>query len=171
MNIKYYIDKRKRVTNTVEFWKDRGATIGNGCSIHPSTELGSEPYLVSIGKETRINSGVTIVTHDGGCWVVRRVAKGLEDVDLFGAVRIGDNCHIGTNATIMPGVTIGNNVVVGCGAIVTKDIPDNSIAVGIPARVIETVDDYIEKHRNDFVHTKRMTSEEKRKYLCKNFNL
>ena len=46
-----------------------------------------------------------------------------------------------------------NNCVIGCGAIVTKDIPDNSIAVGIPAKVIETVDDYAEKHRMQFVNT------------------
>jgi maltose O-acetyltransferase len=51
-------------------------------------------------------------------------------------VKIGDRCWIGANVIILPGVTIGDNVVVGSGSIVTKDIPSNSIAVGNPARII-----------------------------------
>ena len=43
------------------------------------------------------------------------------------------------------GVTIGNNVIIGAGSIVTKDIPDNSVAVGVPARVIRTTDEYLNK--------------------------
>lgn len=52
-------------------------------------------------------------------------------------VTIGDDVWIGGNATILPGVTIGNNVVVGAGAVVTRDIPDNSLALGVPARVVK----------------------------------
>ena len=54
-------------------------------------------------------------------------------------VTIGDNVWIGGSSCIMPGVTIGNNVVIGAGSVVTKDIPDNSIAVGNPCRVIRTI--------------------------------
>ena len=50
---------------------------------------------------------------------------------------MGDNVWIGGGAIILPGVTIGNNVVIGAGSIVTKDIPDNVIAVGNPCRVIK----------------------------------
>lgn len=60
-------------------------------------------------------------------------------------ITIGDDVWIGGNCTILPGVTIGNNVVIGAGAVVTKDIPDNSVAVGIPARVIKTLEDDIER--------------------------
>ena len=56
-------------------------------------------------------------------------------------VTIGDDVWIGGNVTILPGVTIGNNVVVGGGSVVTKDIPDNSVAVGNPAKVIRTIED------------------------------
>ena len=52
------------------------------------------------------------------------------------AITIGDDCWIGGGAVICPGVTIGNGCVIGAGAVVTKDIPDNSLAVGNPARVI-----------------------------------
>lgn len=65
----------------------------------------------------------------------------------------------------MPGVSIGNNCIIGCGAIVTKSIPDNSVAVGVPAKVIETVDEYYEKHKNNFLETKGLTPKKKREYL------
>jgi len=51
-------------------------------------------------------------------------------------VSIGNDCWIGGNTVICPGVTIGNGCVIGAGAVVTKDIPDNSLAVGNPAAVI-----------------------------------
>ncbi len=54
-------------------------------------------------------------------------------------VTIGDNCWIGGGATILPGVTIGNNVTIGAGSVVTRDIPDNTVAVGNPARVIRKI--------------------------------
>lgn len=54
-------------------------------------------------------------------------------------VTIGNDVWIGGNVTILPGVKIGNNVVVGAGAVVTKDIPDNSLALGVPARVVREI--------------------------------
>ncbi len=54
-------------------------------------------------------------------------------------VTIGDNVWIGGNTCIMPGVTIGNNVVIGAGSVVTKDIPDNMIAVGNPCKVVREI--------------------------------
>ena len=86
----------------------------------------------------------------------------LAEMDRFGKVRIGDNCHIGMNALIMPGVTIGNNCIIGAGAVVTHDVPDNSVAVGVPARVIETVDEYRAKNMKDFLPTKKLGWDEKR---------
>ncbi|QQO07621.1 sugar O-acetyltransferase [Breznakiella homolactica] len=55
-------------------------------------------------------------------------------------VTIGDNVWIGGSCTILPGVTIGNNVVVAAGAVVTKDVPDNSVAAGVPAKVIKRLE-------------------------------
>ena len=52
-------------------------------------------------------------------------------------VAIGDDVWIGGNCTILPGVTIGNNVVVAAGAVVTKDVPDNCVVAGVPARIIK----------------------------------
>ena len=146
--------------------REKGAKIGKGCEIYPSVNFGSEPYLVEIGDYVRLTSGVKITTHDGGLWVLRHNGK-LEDADRFGKVKIGNNVHVGIDTIIMPGVTIGDNVIIGCGAVVTKNIPSNSVAVGVPAKVIESIDDYHNKVKKDVVCTKTMTPEEKRKYLTK----
>ncbi len=60
-------------------------------------------------------------------------------------VRIGDDVWVGGNCTILPGVTIGNNVVVAAGAVVTKDIPANSLVAGVPARRIKELEDDVER--------------------------
>lgn len=140
----------------LEKLKKRGLVIGEGCEILNGYEFGSEPYLVEIGNNVRITRGVNITTHDGGVWVLRHLYPELSDIDCFSRVKISDNCHIGLNATIMPGVTIGKNCIVGAGAVVTHDIPDNSVAVGVPARVIESVEEYRRKSEGSFLHTKMM---------------
>ena len=71
----------------------------------------------------------------------------------------------------MPGVHIGNNCIIGCGAVVTRDIPDNSIAVGVPARVIRTIDEYLQNHEKDFDYTKGFSKKEKKDYLLKKYNI
>lgn len=143
-----------------------GLSIGTNCYIKHKIDFGSEPYLISIGNHVRITAGVRFVTHDGGVWVFRN-EKELSNIDVFGPIKIGNNVHIGNNVIIMPNVTIGDNVVIGCGAVVTKDIPSNSVAVGVPARVIESICEYKEKilSKCDFTHS--YSPEEKRSYLLK----
>lgn len=173
MNIFYIIfSKIQRIINPLEYWRQKGVRIGGECEIYSSANFGSEPYLISLGNHVRVNSGVQFITHDGGVWVLRDYLKidNAEKIDLFGSITVGDNVHIGTNAIIMPGITIGNNCIIGCGAIVTKNIPDGSIAVGIPARVIESIDEYYAKNRNDFFFSKKFSMEEKKTYLLQKFN-
>lgn len=55
-------------------------------------------------------------------------------------IKIGRNVWIGSNSTVLPGVTVGDNAVIGAGSVVTKDIPENTVAAGNPARVIKTID-------------------------------
>jgi maltose O-acetyltransferase len=54
-------------------------------------------------------------------------------------IHIGDNCWIGGNTIVLPGITIGNNVTIGAGSVVTKDIPDNVLAFGNPCKIIRPI--------------------------------
>ena len=137
---------------------------GGGCEILNGFDFGSEPYLVTIGDNVRITSGVKITTHDGGVWTLRHMYPELADIDRFGRVSIGDNSHIGMDAMIMPGVTIGRNCIVGARSVVTHDVPDNTVIAGVPARPIGTIDQYREKHSSEFVNTKHMDWQEKRNF-------
>lgn len=174
---KKFREKIARHRDYIGFLKKKGCKIGERCEIYLSADFGSEPYLITLGNHVRVNSDVRFVTHDGGVWVVREKGfnSGVEfkddrqKIDLFGKIIVGNNVHIGTGAIIMPGVNIGNNCIIGCGAIVTKSVPDNSVAVGVPARVIETTEEYIKKHIGDFDYTKYLNSDEKKEYLLKKF--
>ena len=166
--IKSILNKIKRRRNPVRFFRSLGAVIGENCEIRNSS-FGSEPYLITIGNKVRINSGVQLITHDGGVWVLRNMKEEYKTADLVKPIYIGDNVHIGSNAIIMPGVSIGSNCIIGCGAVVTKNIPDNSIAVGVPARVIKTIEEYEEKNKALFTYTKEMNEAEKREYFISKY--
>lgn len=148
-----------------------GLIIGDNCEVYDDVLFGSEPYLIQIGNHVRITNGVKFVTHDGGLWVLRGIRNEFKDIDIFGLIKIGNNVHIGMNTILMPGVTVGDNVVIGCGAVVTKDIPDNSVAVGIPAHVIKTLSEYENSNVKDFTQTKHLGFYEKKDFLIKKFNL
>lgn len=165
MGIRALVGRSRLEKNPVSYWRSKGAKIGERCEIYATASFGSEPYLINIGNHVRINSGVIFVTHDGGVWVLRDMCPEYSDIDIVGKIKIGDNVHIGTNAVIMPGVNIGNNCIIGCGAIVTKSVPDNSVAAGIPAKVIEDIGTYVNKNKDNFVHTKGLSKKEKRKLL------
>ncbi len=131
-------------TNT-PFFREYGVTIGEGCRIFsrsPYETFGSEPFLIKIGNYCAIAMGVRFITHDGGTWVFRRDDP---DFDVFGTIEIKDNSFVGVNTLIMPGVTIGPNSVVGSGCVVSRDVPPNTVAVGVPAKPIMTLEEYREK--------------------------
>lgn len=87
---------------------------------------------VTIGSNVFFGPGVQIYTASHPLEaMLRRTHK------ISKPVTIGNDCWIGGNAIILPGITIGNGVVIGAGAVVTKDIPDNVMAVGHPAKVVK----------------------------------
>lgn len=153
----------------IRFLRKQGVHIGENCFIDKTAVFGTEPYLINIGNRVRITRGCEFITHDGSLWVVRNLGLVDERADFFGQINIGDNTNIGWNTMIMPGIKIGKNCIVGCGSVVTKDIPDNSVAAGVPARVIETVDEYASKKTNACVMTKGMDSEAKKHFLVDYF--
>jgi len=109
-----------------------------------STNFGSEPWLITIGKHVEITEGVRFITHDGATWVLRNQSK-YDRVRKFGKIIIGDNCFIGMNSIILPGVTIGRNSIIGAGSIVNKNVPVDSVYAGNPAHFICSLTEYAEK--------------------------
>ena len=87
--------------------------------------------------------------------------------DKIAPIKIGNNVYIGMGAYIMPGVKIGNNCIIGAGAIVAHDIPDESVAVGIPARVVKCVEEYYTStiNKNWLYETAGMDNSQKREYF------
>lgn len=138
----------------IEILRKDGVKIGKDCVIDKRTVFGTEPYLITIGDHVRITQGVKFITHDGGLWVPREMGLVDKKADKFGRIVIGNNVNVGWNAIILPGVHIGNNVVVAAGAVITKDVPENSVVAGVPARVIETIEEYAEKNAHALVITK-----------------
>ena len=176
-NSMFLIDKVLYLHDRIGYSRKQGVRIGQNCSIMGNSfPFGTEPYLVTIGDHVRINDGVRFFTHDGSVWVLRGLAgeegfpKNLNNIDLFGKITVGNNVQIGSNALILPNVSIGNNVIIGAGAIVTRSVPDNSVAVGIPARVISSIGDFYKKHRAEFMHTKNMDPSSKKDFVLKNID-
>ena len=105
----------------------------------------SRPSLVEIGDNVRINLGFTLMTHDWATMVFRTVYNDF--VSSSGHVKIGSNVYFGRWCTVLKGVTIGDNCIIGYGSVVTKDIPANSVAIGRPAKVICTLEEYYHKRK------------------------
>jgi acetyltransferase-like isoleucine patch superfamily enzyme len=127
---------------TIEnYFKRKGFRIGKHNRIYIS-DFGSEPYLIEVGDHCTIAAGVRLITHDGGCWVFRQE---IPDLNVFGNIRIKDNCFIGMNSIILPNVTIGPHAVVGAGSVVTKDVPAYTVVAGVPAKELCKLDEYKEK--------------------------
>lgn len=123
----------------------------------------SEPYLISIGSNCQITDGVRFYTH-GGAGAARR---DFPKFDTFGRIIVGDFVYFGSNTMIMPGVTIGDNVLIAGGSVVTKSIPSNVVVGGNPARFICGIDDYIKKNLKYNTNTKGLDAKSKRDFLLK----
>lgn len=121
-----------------------GLKIGKNVRIMDGVSFGSEPYLIEIGNHVTISSDVLFITHDGGTWVFREQER-FQDVIKYGKITVGNNCFLGARSIIMPNVAIGNNCVIAAGSIVTRDVPDNTVYGGNPAKMICTLDEYAEK--------------------------
>lgn len=97
-------------------------------------------WLIEIGDDVTMAPRVHILCHDAS-------TKTFLNYTKVGRVTIGDRVFIGAESVVLPGVTIGNDVVIGANSTVTRDIPSNSVAVGSPAKVICSLDEYLEKEK------------------------
>ena len=119
----------------------RGLKIGkdfkrmSGVIIDPS-----HCYHITIGDNVTLAPRVHILAHDASTYIFIGKTRAAN-------VTIGNDVFIGASSTVLPGVHIGNRVIIGAGSIVTHDIPDNSVAVGNPAKVVCSVDEYLAKEK------------------------
>lgn len=142
----------------VRLLKDMFAEIGENCYIEPPLHSNWGGHHVHFGKNIYANFNLTLVddTHiyvgdntmfgpnvtiaTAGHPILPELRE--QGYQYNASVRIGKNCWIGAGAIIVPGVTIGDNVVVGAGSIVTKDLPDNVVAVGNPCKVLRKINEH-----------------------------
>lgn len=162
----YYIKK-----DSIKCAKFLGVKIGEDCKIldDPGKVFGSEPWLVSVGNHCEFTNGVRIITHEGAIWVARYLENSLKNSDIMKPVKIGNNVMIGQYSIVMPGVQVGNNVIIGAHSVVTKNIENNIIVAGIPAKKIKSIDDFIKdcKESKYIIPTKNMNQNEKKDYISK----
>lgn len=151
----------KYILSPEEYAKYIGVNIGKNCYIPDKDVWSSEPYLITVGDNCQITNGVKIFTH-GGAHVIRVYEPNF---DLFGKVKIGNNVYIGNNALIMPGVTVSNNVIVAAGSVVTKSIPENVVVAGNPARIVSSIEEYMERNIDYNLSSKGLNRYRKRQLL------
>jgi maltose O-acetyltransferase len=134
--IKYRNFKRK-VNNCIA----NGLTLGRNVTIMPGAFIDPRySFLISIGDNCSISNGVIIIAHDASTY------KFTDGYTRLGKVEIKENCYIGSNAIILPGVSIGPNVLIAAGSVVNKNIPPNTCVAGVPARIYSKFDEFIKGH-------------------------
>jgi acetyltransferase-like isoleucine patch superfamily enzyme len=131
----------------------RWSWIGHGCKLRVhegEVEIGAKTVLgqectisafqhVSIGRECILADRVMLIDFDHG---VVEVDRPIREQGIYKRdVRVGHNCWLGYGACILRGVTIGDNAIVGTSAVVTRDVPENAVVAGIPARVLRMRDE------------------------------
>ncbi|MEO1517130.1 MAG: acyltransferase [Bacteroidota bacterium] len=136
--------------DSVGYARHLGMTIGRDCRLI-TYSFGSEPFLIEIGDRVTITAGVRLLTHDGATWLIRD-DKGRRF--YYNRVKIGSDVFVGIDSIVMPGVVIGDRVIVAAGSVVTKSIPSGVIVGGNPAKIIGSYDDYEKKRLEEFVSEK-----------------
>ena len=137
-------DSKKRSEYLVK--KKVFKNVGDNFFFQPRI-IPSDPELITFHNNVTVTSNVTFVTHDVFNDGLNRLGKGYFEY-FQNEIEVMDNVFIGCNTTILPGVKIGPNAVIGAGSIVTKDVPPNTVVAGNPAKVISTFDEFIEKRKN-----------------------
>lgn len=143
-----------------------GVKMGQNVHIYgnPIGMFGTEPWCITLGNNVHITREVLFVTHDGGTLLFRDI---IPDLEITAPIIIGNDVYIGVRSIILPGVLIGNNVIIAAGSVVTRDIPDNSVVGGVPAKFIKTTDDYLEGIKKRSLHLGHLKGNEKDKELRK----
>lgn len=120
-----------------------GLTVGKNFNRQEKTLIDqSHCWLISIGDNVTLAPRVHILAHDAS-------TKSALGYTRIGLVDIGNNVFVGASTTVLPGVRIGDDVVIGAGSVVTKDIPSGSVAAGNPAKVICSYEEFINRKERE----------------------
>jgi acetyltransferase-like isoleucine patch superfamily enzyme len=168
----YYTYYWKYKADLASYLRARGAQIGKNCDFlgGMSTFNSAEPYLIHMGNKVTITQGVLFVTHDGGTRVFRDLTPDWKTGTVkMGPIEIGDNVFIGVGSIILPNVKIGSNVVIGAGAVVSKEIPSNVVAVGVPARIICSIEEYARRSLDESITIPDEFITDRQSYLIRYF--
>ena len=139
--LRYRFRKFLLEEKTLDYYIDKGMKIGSNCSIMEGVVLDyGHCNLINIGNNVTIAPQAYLLAHDAS-------TKRDLGYTKIGRINIRDNVFIGARALIMPGVTIGENSIVGAGAVVTKNVKANTVVVGNPAKFIMTKDEYLTKNK------------------------
>ncbi|RUO78407.1 acyltransferase [Pseudidiomarina taiwanensis] len=124
----------------------KGAVIGRNCNICAQTLIEGD---VQIGDRVTVKSGVqlwdgTLIEDDvfigpNVSFTNDRYPRSKQYPEMFSGVRVCKKASIGANATILPGITIGSEAMVGAGAVVTRDVPPKAVVIGNPARIVRYI--------------------------------
>lgn len=132
---------RIRGEYTIEQLKKMGLRVGKNFDPQLGFELDpSHCWLIDIGDNVTFAPHVQVLAHDASMHNVLGYTK-------IGCVSIGNGVFIGAGSVVLPNVKIGDNSIIGAGSVVTKDVPPNVVCAGNPARVISTLDEFIDKNR------------------------
>lgn len=116
-----------------------GLTVGSNFRMQEEVTIdASHCWHITIGNNVTLAPRVHILAHDAS-------TKRHLGYTRIGKVSIGDCVFIGASSIILPGVSIGSNVIIGAGSVVTRDIPNNVVAAGNPARVLFSLDEFLAK--------------------------
>lgn len=155
------------------------AGIGENCTIM-QRKVPIYPRLIKLGNNVHTASNVNFVPHDVthqvlNQYITDKNIKKPHISEKLGCIKVGDNVFIGAGSMILSNVQIGNNVIIGAGSLVNKDIPDNSVAVGVPAKVIGSFENFLNKRLAEETYPENMkcegetVSEELAQWLWKDF--
>lgn len=125
------------------YYVKKGMKVGDRFDRQSGTRLDiSNCWLIEIGNNVVLANRVQFLAHDDS-------AEQLCGYRKIGKIVVGNDVFIGANSLVLPGVTIGDGCVIGAGSVVSKSIPANSVAVGVPAQVVGTVEAYRAKIEDD----------------------
>lgn len=122
------------------YYIKKGMRVGKNFCRQGSTKFDiTNCWLISIGDNVSIANKVQFLAHDDAA---------VEELGYrkIGRIDVGNNVFIGANSTILLNTHIGNDAIIASGSVVTKDIPENSIVAGVPARIIGKTDEYMKKN-------------------------